>query len=42
MIAFGFGLKCKNWMDNPNPKSVFDFGLSNPAIQSSNTLCVMA
>jgi hypothetical protein len=36
MIAFGFGLKCKNWIDNPNPKSDFDFGLqsglSNPAI----------
>jgi hypothetical protein len=28
MIAFGFGLKCKNWIDNPNPKSNYDFGLA--------------
>ncbi len=26
--CFGFGLKWKNWIDNPNPKSNFDFGLS--------------
>ncbi len=25
---FGFGLKCKNWIYNPNSKSKFDFGLS--------------
>ncbi len=28
LIFFGFGLKQKNWIDNPNPKSNFDFGLS--------------
>jgi hypothetical protein len=32
MISFGFGLKCKSSIDNPNPKSYFHFGLSNPAI----------
>ncbi len=48
LIFFGFGLKQENWIDNPNPKSNFDFGLSitiqstkldsNPdwAIQQSN------
>ncbi len=47
---FGFGLKWLNWIENSNPKSNFDFGLSitiqstkmdfNPdwAIQSSNTM----
>ncbi len=25
---FGFRLKWQNWIDNPNPKSDFDFGLS--------------
>ncbi len=24
----GFGFKWKNWIDNPNPKFNFDFGLS--------------
>jgi hypothetical protein len=28
LIFFGFGLKWKNWIDNPNPKSNFNFGLS--------------
>jgi hypothetical protein len=40
LTIFGFGLKWKNWIDNPNPKSNFNFGLksglSNQAIQSSN------
>ena len=35
--CIGFGLKWQNWIDNPNPKSNFDFGLSI-TIQSSNTL----
>ncbi len=51
---FGFGLKWQNWIDNSNPKSDFDFGLSIPiqstkldcnpdwAIQSINTLVTTA
>ncbi len=27
MIDFGFGLQCKNWIDNLNPKFDFDYGL---------------
>jgi hypothetical protein len=34
----GFGLKWKNWIDNPNPKSKFDFGLSI-TIQSTKLDC---
>ncbi len=35
---FGFGLKWKNWIDNPNPKSNFEFGLSI-TIQSTKLDC---
>jgi hypothetical protein len=38
MIAFGFGLICKNWIDNPNPKPEFDFGFSI-TIQSTKLDC---
>jgi hypothetical protein len=38
MIAFGFGLKFKNRIDDPNPKSDFDFGLSI-TIQSTKLDC---
>ena len=34
----GFGLKWQNWIDNPNPKSNFDFGLSI-TIQSTKLDC---
>jgi len=37
---FGFGFKCKNWIDNPNTKSNFDFGLSI-TIQCNNTLFII-
>jgi hypothetical protein len=31
MIAFGFGFKCKNWIDNPNPILISDCqSQSNP------------
>ena len=35
---FGFGLKWQNWIDNPNPQSDFDFGLSI-TIQSTKLDC---
>ncbi len=35
---FGFGLKWENWIDNPNPKSNFEFGLSI-TIQSTTLDC---
>jgi hypothetical protein len=35
---FGFGLKGKIWIDNPNPKSNFDFGFSI-TIQSTKLDC---
>jgi hypothetical protein len=32
MIAFGFGLICKNWIDNPKTKSESDFGLITSSV----------
>jgi len=34
-LYFGFGLKWLNWIDNPNPKSDFNFGLSSTIQQYS-------
>jgi len=34
----GFGLKWRNWIGNPNPKSDFEYGLSN-TIQSTKLDC---
>jgi len=35
---FGFGLKRKNWIDNTNPKSDFEYGFSI-TIQSTKLDC---